>query len=78
MASYIREAIPDAVVLKNMVPKAWAMADIYCQLIPDDSQREFYEIIPRLGAYEISYKGVVSLKKHFYLYLSLFSWSIQK
>jgi hypothetical protein len=30
LASKIKDLVPGAVVIKNMVPKEWAMADIYC------------------------------------------------
>jgi hypothetical protein len=53
--------VPGATVLKNSVPKEWAMGDIYCQLIPNqDEQNPYYDIMPRIGALEVSYKGVVS------------------
>ena len=45
-----------------MVPKVYAEADTYCQLIPNDTE-EFYEMIPRLGAFEISINGVLLFSK---------------
>ena len=37
------------------------MAEIYLQLIPNDDPNEpFYEIMPRMGAFEVSFNGVVS------------------
>ena len=45
-----------------MVPKLHAMSDIYCQLIPnEDDSVSNYEIVPRVGAFEISVNGVVSI-----------------
>ena len=53
--------IPGCIVLKNKVPKQWAMADIYCQLMQnDDDKNPYYEMYPRIGAFDISYKGTVS------------------
>jgi hypothetical protein len=51
-------------VLINEVPKAWAMQDAYCQLIPcNDEQRMAYSMIPRIGAFEVSYKGILVYSK---------------
>lgn len=53
--------MPDSTVIFNLVPKAWAMSDIYCQLIPnEDEETPNYEIVPRIGAFEVSINGVVS------------------
>ena len=42
------------------MPKENAMSDIYCQLIPnDDPNQPFYEVVPRIGAFELSFNGVV-------------------
>ena len=58
-----------------MVPKVWAMSDIYCQLIPnDDPNNACYEVVPRIGSFEVSLNGVVStIFLSFYLYQLLFS-----
>ena len=61
MSAAIKSAIPQAVCIMNRVPKAWYEKDIYCQLIPnDDDNNPHYDMLPRLGAFEIStvYKGV--------------------
>ena len=51
-------------VFQNQVPKAWAMEDSYCQLIPcDDPENEVYSMIPRIGAFEITYKGILIYSK---------------
>ena len=48
----------------NKVPKAWAMADIYCQLIANDDDRiGEYDMLPRIGAFEISHRGVLIYSK---------------
>ncbi len=53
--------MPEATVLFNLVPKVFAMSDIYCQLIPnEDPSMPNYEIVPRIGAFEVSCNGVVS------------------
>lgn len=37
------------------------MKDIYCQLIPNDNEEiPNYEMVPRIGAFEVSINGVVS------------------
>ena len=33
---------PKADVVFNLVPKAYAMSDIYCQLIPNDNEEDPY------------------------------------
>ena len=39
----------------NKVPKAWYEKEIYCQLIPnEDDNNPYYDILPRIGAFEIS------------------------
>lgn len=40
------------------------MEDSYCQLIPDnDPETEVYAMIPRIGAFEITYKGILVYSK---------------
>ena len=39
----------------NKVPKQWYEKEIYVQLIPnEDDKNQFYDILPRLGAFEVS------------------------
>ncbi len=45
------------------MPKEWANYDSYCQLIPDNSEADCYSMIPRIGAFEITYQGVVIFSK---------------
>ena len=53
--------MPNADIVFNKVPKAHAMADIYFQLIQNfDESNPFYDMQPRIGAFEVSYNGVVS------------------
>ena len=64
MTAAIKNEFPDAKVIKNRVPKTWAMEDIYCQLIPnDDDNDDCYSMIPRIGAFEISWRGVLVFSK---------------
>ena len=52
--------IPDAIVVINKTPKEWVDHDIYCQLVPNDDEKEpYFNIVPRTGAFEVSFKGVV-------------------
>ena len=47
--------MPNAQCVMNKVPKAWAMKDIYCQLIPnEDDKNPNYDMIPRLYAFDVS------------------------
>ena len=49
---------PDAVVLFNQVPKDYVEYDIYFNLVHNDEQdNEYFEQLPRVGAFEVSYKG---------------------
>ena len=39
----------------NRVPKPWYEKEVYCQLIPnDDDNNPYYDILPRIGAFEVS------------------------
>ena len=61
VAAAIKKCYPNCEVVFNKVPKAWAMSDIYCQLIPNDDQKDpYYEIVPRIGSFEVSFNGIVS------------------
>lgn len=76
VASAIKEHVPSADVKFNMVPKVHAMSDIYCQLVPnDDDNNPFYEVVPRIGSFEVSCNGVVSTIRLIYRYIS---YSFQK
>lgn len=45
----------DSACQKNKVPKAWYDKEVYCQLIPnEDDNNPDYDILPRIGAFEIS------------------------
>lgn len=52
--------MPDCEVLVNKIPKAWVDYEIYCQLVPNNDPNDpHYQVIPKTGAFEVSYKGVV-------------------
>ena len=60
MAAKIQEVTPGTVVLINEVPKPWVDYEIYCQLIPNsDPNMHTYKILPRIGSFEVSFKGTV-------------------
>ena len=64
VATAIKENVAGAEVIFNLVPKAHAMSDIYCQLIPnEDEMQPNYEIVPRIGAFEVSVNGVLLFSK---------------
>ena len=47
--------------MKNQVPKEFHSADIYCQLIPNnDEALDYFDVVPRIGAFEVSCNGIVS------------------
>lgn len=55
VSSAIRGLIPNANCIMNKVPKAWFEKEVYCQLIPnEDEKNPYYDILPRIGAFEIS------------------------
>ena len=63
-AAAIKEYVPDAEVVFNLVPKKHHEAEIYCQLIPnDDPSQLFYEMNPRIWAFEISFNGILLFSK---------------
>ena len=40
------------------------MSDIYVQLIPDeDDSNPYYDVLPRIGAFEVSFNGVLLFSK---------------
>ena len=56
--------VPDVQVLVNKIPKGWVDYEIYCQLVPNNDPNDpNYQIIPKTGAFEVSFKGVVRLSK---------------
>ena len=48
-------------VVFNLVPKQHAMSDIYCQLIHNENDADpYFQVMPRMGAFEVSVNGCVS------------------
>ena len=47
VATAIKSTVPDCEIVFNKVPKIHAMAEIYCQLIPNDDDIRDFEIVPR-------------------------------
>ena len=63
-AEKIKELLPECQVLTQKVPKIWAESDIYCQMIPNDNELEpCYQIVPRVGAFEVSVNGILIFSK---------------
>lgn len=57
----IIERIPHAITMRNQIPKAYLPYDLYCNLIPNsDPNQTSFSQVPRTGAFEVSYKGLVS------------------
>ena len=55
VAGAIKAVVPQAQCVMNRVPKPWYEKEIYCQLIPnEDDNNPFYDILPRIGAFEVS------------------------
>mmetsp|Transcript_4670 Transcript_4670/g.7938 ORF Transcript_4670/g.7938 Transcript_4670/m.7938 type:complete len:122 (+) Transcript_4670:37-402(+) len=64
IAKSIKESVPQAEIVFNMVPKQFAMSDVYCQLVHNsDEQNPYFEIVPRIGSFEISINGVLLFSK---------------
>lgn len=63
MKAKILEYIPEAKIVLNMVPKEWVDYEIYCQLVPNEDDNDpYYQMIPRTGAFEVSFKGTVRIR----------------
>ena len=62
VSAAICERVPGATVLRNQIPKSYLPYDLYCNLIPNKDQpdRPVFDQVPRTGAFEVSYKGMVS------------------
>jgi hypothetical protein len=73
VAAKIKEIVPEAIVVINRAPKEWVDFEIYCQLIPNEDEKDpYYGIVPRTGAFEVSFKGVVSFLKDVIIFLANF------
>lgn len=58
------ERIPNAVTMRNQIPKAYLPFDLYCNLIPNnDPNNATFMQVPRTGSFEVSYKGLLIFSK---------------
>ena len=56
--------VPGSVVLFNQIPKDYEKFDLYCSLYyNDDKDNKYFDQNPRLGAFEISYRGKLIFSK---------------
>lgn len=61
MSTAIVERVPNALTMRNQIPKSYLPYDLYCNLIPNDDENiPYFQQVPRTGAFEVSYKGLVS------------------
>jgi hypothetical protein len=64
VAATIIHHLPQAVVMKNQIPKSYLHFDLYNNLIPnEDTNLPYYQQVPRTGAFEVSYKGLLLFSK---------------
>jgi hypothetical protein len=55
---------PSVSVLRNQIPKSYVNFDLYYNLIPnEDSNSSHFDQLPRVGAFEVSYKGKLIFSK---------------
>ena len=63
-AAAIIENIPNAIIMKNQIPKNYLHYDLYNNLIQnDDESCPYFQQVPRIGAFEVSYKGMLIFSK---------------
>jgi len=56
--------IPNALTMRNQIPKSYLPYDLYCNLIPNDDENvPFSQQVARTGAFEVSYKGLLIFSK---------------
>ena len=61
VSNAIVERVPNALTMRNQIPKSYLHYDLYCNLIPnEDENLPYFQQVPRTGAFEVSYKGMVS------------------
>ncbi len=64
MAAAIIDRIPNAIVMKNQIPKAYLPFELYNNPVPnEDESMPYYQQVPRAGAFEVSYKGLLIFSK---------------
>ncbi len=61
MRKALSDIIPGSVTFCNEIPKEYVEHDLYNNLVHNDDPDEMgYKMMPRVGAFEVSYKGFVS------------------
>jgi len=51
-------------IMKNQIPKSYLPFDLYNNLVPnDDENTPYYQQVPRTGAFEVSFKGMLVFSK---------------
>ena len=70
IAAAIIERVPNAIVMKNQIPKSYVHYDLYNNLIEnDDESCPYFAQVPRIYAFEVSYKGLLvfsKIKSHYW------------
>lgn len=59
----IKKLIPEAIVLKNRIPKTYVDFDLYNNLVNNDNTENTFDLLPRVGSFEVSYKGFLIFSK---------------
>ena len=61
VSNAIVDRVPNALTMRNQIPKSYLHYDLYCNLIPnEDENLPYFQQVPRTGAFEVSFKGMVS------------------
>lgn len=65
VAQGIISRIPNATVVKNKIPQEYLPFDLYNNLVPNDGveSNPWFDQVPRTGAFEVSYKGMLVFSK---------------
>jgi hypothetical protein len=64
VAAIIVSRIPNAMVMKNQIPKSYLEFEIYNNLVMNlDEDMPYYQQVPRTGAFEVSYRGILISSK---------------
>ena len=63
-AAAIIDRIPNAIVMKNQIPKNYLHYDLYNNLIQNDDETcPYFAQVPRIYSFEVSYKGMLVFSK---------------
>ena len=64
LAQAILVKVPQSLVMRNQIPKHYLPYDLYNNLVPNkDNRIPCFEQVPRVGAFEVSYKGMLIFSK---------------